>query len=154
MHINASTTVHNAYFKNLTASETPMEKLDAHDPRIIPYGGLLRKTGLDELPQLLNVLLGDMSLIGPRPCIPYEAEHYQQWQLKRFEAVPGMTGLWQVNGKNKTTFTAMMRYDIRYAHKKNFIMDTAILLKTIPAIVRMAMERKTVKTTGMVLEEV
>jgi lipopolysaccharide/colanic/teichoic acid biosynthesis glycosyltransferase len=100
------------------------------------------------------VLLGDMSLIGPRPCIPYEAEHYQQWQLKRFEAVPGMTGLWQVNGKNKTTFTAMMRYDIRYAHKKNFIMDTAILLKTIPAIVRMAMERKTVKTTGMVLEEV
>ncbi|MBN2106096.1 MAG: sugar transferase [Deltaproteobacteria bacterium] len=153
MHINASTTVHNAYFKNLTGSESPMEKLDAHDPRIIPYGRLLRKSGLDELPQLLNVLLGDMSLIGPRPCIPYEAENYQQWQLKRFEAVPGITGLWQVNGKNNTTFTAMIRFDIRYALKKNIIMDAGIFLKTIPAVISMAMERKAVKTGGMVREE-
>ena len=123
MHINAKISVHNNYLKELMGNETPMEKLDTHDHRIIPYGRLLRKSGLDELPQLLNVLFGDMSLIGPRPCIPYEAEHYQQWQLKRFEAVPGITGLWQVNGKNKTTFNAMMRYDIRYALKKNIIMD-------------------------------
>ena len=153
MHINAKISVHNNYLKELMGNETPMEKLDTHDHRIIPYGRLLRKSGLDELPQLLNVLFGDMSLIGPRPCIPYEAEHYQQWQLKRFEAVPGITGLWQVNGKNKTTFNAMMRYDIRYAGKKNFITDTAILLKTIPAVIRMAMERKTVKVAGMVIEE-
>ncbi len=142
MHINAATTVHNTYFKNLTGSETPMEKLDTQDPRIIPYGRLLRKSGLDELPQLLNVFLGDMSLIGPRPCIPYEAEHYQQWQLKRFEAVPGITGLWQVNGKNKTTFNAMMRFDIAYAMKKNLWLDAKILLKTGPAIFDQLLQKK------------
>ena len=131
-------------------SDTPMEKLDSYDPRIIPYGRLLRKSGLDELPQLLNVLFGDMSLIGPRPCIPYEAEQYQQWQLKRFEAVPGLSGLWQVNGKNKTTFNAMMRFDIRYALKKNIIMDADILLKTLPAVIKMVMERKTEKDAGMI----
>ena len=142
MHINASTTVHNTYFKNLTGSETPMEKLDTYDLRIIPHGRLLRKTGLDELPQLLNVLLGDMSLIGPRPCIPYEAEHYQQWQLKRFEAVPGITGMWQVNGKNKTTFNAMMRFDIAYAMKKTLWLDAKILLKTGPAIFDQLLQKK------------
>jgi lipopolysaccharide/colanic/teichoic acid biosynthesis glycosyltransferase len=150
MHANATTSVHNNYFKKLMVSETRMEKLDNYDPRIIPHGKLLRKSGLDELPQLLNVLVGDMSLIGPRPCIPYEAEQYQQWQLKRFEAVPGITGLWQVNGKNKTTFNAMMRYDIRYALKKNMVMDTAILLKTIPAVIRMVLAGETVKLEKMV----
>jgi lipopolysaccharide/colanic/teichoic acid biosynthesis glycosyltransferase len=153
MHINATTSVHKNYFKKLMASETPMEKLDNYDPRIIPYGRLLRKSGLDELPQLLNVLFGDMSLIGPRPCIPYEAEQYKQWQLKRFESVPGITGLWQVNGKNKTTFNAMMRYDIRYALKKDIIKDTAILLKTIPAVIRMVMEDKTVKAERLANEK-
>ena len=142
MHINANTSVHNNYFKKLTGSETPMEKLDTQDPRIIPYGRLLRKSGLDELPQLLNVFMGDMSLIGPRPCIPYEAEHYQQWQLKRFEAVPGITGLWQVNGKNKTTFNAMMRFDIAYAMKKNIWLDAKILLKTGPAIFDQLLQKK------------
>ncbi len=149
MHINATTSVHNNYLKKLMVSDVPMEKLDSYDPRIIPYGKLLRKSGLDELPQLLNVLFGDMSLIGPRPCIPYEAEQYQHWHLKRFEAVPGITGLWQVNGKNKTTFNAMMRFDINYALKKNIMTDTAILLKTVPAVFKMVMERNTVKEASM-----
>jgi len=136
MRREADTIVHNHYFSKLMSSELPMEKLDNRDSRIIPLGKFLRKAGLDELPQLLNVLAGDMSLIGPRPCIPYEAEQYLLWQMRRFEAVPGLTGLWQVNGKNKTTFNQMMRYDISYAFKKNFLLDTAILLKTIPAVIR------------------
>jgi lipopolysaccharide/colanic/teichoic acid biosynthesis glycosyltransferase len=99
-------------------------------------------TGLDELPQFFNVLLGDMSLIGPRPCIPYEADEFKLWQRKRFDVVPGITGLWQVNGKNRTSFTEMMRFDISYASKRNFYLDTAILLKTIPAIIEQVTENR------------
>ena len=140
MHTNAPTAMHNNYFSRLMEAETPMEKLDAHDIRIIPLGKLMRTMGLDELPQLLNVLFGDMSLIGPRPCIPYEAVQYKVWQRRRFEAVPGLTGLWQVSGKNQTTFNEMMRYDISYALKKNFLLDARILLKTMPAIINQVME--------------
>lgn len=145
MHINTGTSVHNHHFNKLMSSEKPMKKLDSHDPRIIPCGLILRKTGLDELPQLLNVIMGDMSLIGPRPCIPYEAKEYKLWQRKRFEAVPGITGLWQVNGKNNTTFNEMMRYDISYALNKNIFLDASILLKTIPSIIHQAIENKHVK---------
>ncbi len=83
-----------------------------------------------------------MSLIGPRPCIPYEADEFKLWQRKRFDVVPGITGLWQVNGKNRTSFTDMMRYDISYAYKRNFYLDTAILLKTIPAIIEQVTDNK------------
>jgi exopolysaccharide production protein ExoY len=142
MHVNATAKVHNNYYSTLMSSDVPMEKLDNEDPRIIPFGALLRKMGLDELPQLFNVLKGDMSLIGPRPCIPYEAEEYKIWQRRRFDTVPGLTGLWQVSGKNRTTFNQMMRYDISYADKKNFLLDTKILLKTIPAIIDQVAENK------------
>jgi len=145
MHVNATTAPHNHYFSSLMCSEIPMEKLDTHDVRIIPFGKILRKSGLDELPQLFNVLKGDMSLIGPRPCIPYEAREFKLWQRKRFEAVPGITGLWQVNGKNRTTFNEMMRYDVTYALKKNFFLDIMILFKTIPAVVDQLIEQKNMK---------
>jgi lipopolysaccharide/colanic/teichoic acid biosynthesis glycosyltransferase len=136
MHVNADTSFHRNYLRDLIRNEKEMTKLDhGMDFRIIPFGNLLRATGIDELPQLINVLLGDMSLVGPRPCLPYEAYEYHPWQMRRFDAVPGLTGLWQVSGKNRTTFKEMMRLDIRYAKKRAFMLDVTIVLKTIPAIV-------------------
>lgn len=134
MHLGAPADAHSSHLSSLIDTDAPLQKLDAADPRIIPCGRLLRMTGLDELPQLFNVLRGDMSLIGPRPCISYEAGKLKLWQRRRFDVVPGITGLWQVNGKNRTTFTEMIRYDISYAYKRNFFLDTAILLRTLPAV--------------------
>jgi lipopolysaccharide/colanic/teichoic acid biosynthesis glycosyltransferase len=142
MHANADTTLHRNYLRELVRNEKEMTKLDhVRDPRIIPFANLLRATGIDELPQLINVLLGDMSLVGPRPCLPYEAYEYHPWQMRRFDTVPGLTGLWQVSGKNRTTFKEMMRLDISYARKRAFLFDMAIVLKTIPAIVFQAADR-------------
>ena len=105
MKVDAETRLHCDHVRQLMDDEVPMTKLDAqNDPRLVPFGSLLRVTGLDELPQFINVLRGEMSLVGPRPCIPYEYEHYKPWQRRRFDAVPGLTGLWQVSGKNRTTF--------------------------------------------------
>jgi len=142
MHVNADTTLHQNYLRELIRNEKEMTKLDhGRDPRIIPVGNLLRTTGIDELPQLINVLLGDMSLVGPRPCLPYEAYEFHSWQMRRFDAVPGLTGLWQVSGKNRTTFKEMMRLDIGYARKRAFLLDVTIVLKTIPAIVFQVADR-------------
>ena len=102
--------------------------------QVIPFGWLLRSACLDELPQLINVLRGQMSLIGPRPPIPYEVEQYQLWYKGRFDVVPGMTGLWQISGKNKLGFNEMIRLDIQYAMKRSFLLDMKILLKTPCAI--------------------
>ena len=97
MHVSAETASHQSHFAELVRSNTPMQKLDARgDSRLIFGGWLLRASGLDELPQIINVLRGDMSLVGPRPCIPYEYEQYTKAQRERFEAAPGLTGLWQV----------------------------------------------------------
>jgi lipopolysaccharide/colanic/teichoic acid biosynthesis glycosyltransferase len=113
-----------------------MTKLDARsDPRLIPFGAALRATGLDELPQILNVLRGEMSIVGPRPCIPYEYELYEPWHRRRFDAVPGLTGLWQVSGKNRTTFDQMIRLDIDYAERASLWLDLTIMLKTLPALI-------------------
>ncbi|HUT62759.1 MAG TPA: sugar transferase, partial [Anaerolineae bacterium] len=133
MHTNNDDSIHRQYLKELingdNNGERPMEKLE-NDSRIIPMGSFLRKTCIDELPQLINVLLGDMSLVGPRPCIPYEAEEYLRWHTRRFDIVPGMTGLWQIRGKNKTTFKEMIRLDIQYAERLSFWLDIKILFKT------------------------
>src|SRR5438034_5676616 len=135
MKAGADSNVHKNYLKELIHSEQPMTKIDAKgDSRLIPLGALLRSTGLDELPQLINVLRGEMSLVGPRPCIPYECEDYLAWQMERFDTLPGLTGLWQVNGKNKTTFNEMMKYDITYARNKSLWLDIKIIAKTIPAL--------------------
>lgn len=142
MHVNADPAVHRQYLHDLIHRETEMKKLDAgYDRRIIPFGGVIRASGIDELPQLLNVLRGEMSLIGPRPCIPYEAKEFEVWQRRRFDALPGLTGLWQVNGKNRTTFKQMMRYDIGYARRRTLPLDLLIFLKTFPAVVGQIIDR-------------
>jgi len=135
MHVGAETESHRGHTTHLIKSGTPMKKLDADDPRVIPLGSIIRATGLDELPQLINVLRGEMSLVGPRPCIPYEYEMYTTEQRRRFEGVPGLTGLWQVSGKNRTTFNRMIQLDIEYAETKNLWMDLRIIAMTIPALV-------------------
>lgn len=118
-----------------------MTKLDAAgDPRIIPLGRLLRASGLDELPQIFNVLLGDMSLVGPRPCTPHEFSCYEPWQRFRFNALPGLTGYWQVHGKNKTTFSQMIAMDIHYVRSMSFLMDLSIMLMTFPTILGQVLE--------------
>jgi len=135
MHCGAETVSHQGHLQQLITSDAPMTKLDnSGDSRIIPFGKILRSSGLDELPQLINVLKGEMSLVGPRPCVPYEAEKYLPWQKERFNAAPGLTGLWQVSGKNRTTFTRMMQLDIEYTHKKSLWLDFKIIFLTVPAL--------------------
>jgi lipopolysaccharide/colanic/teichoic acid biosynthesis glycosyltransferase len=141
MHENNQPDVHREYLKELIRSGRPMEKLDGgRDPRIIPGGKIIRKMCLDELPQLFNVLRGEMSLVGPRPCIPYEAEEYLRWHAHRFDTLPGMTGLWQVSGKNRLSFEQMIRLDIAYTNRLSLLRDLEILLRTGPAIVAMVFE--------------
>lgn len=135
MVVNADTSGHQSHLGELMDSNTPMVKLDARgDSRIIPGGSWLRSSGLDELPQLINVLRGEMSLVGPRPCLPYECEKYHLWHWERFDTLPGLTGLWQVSGKNRTTFSEMMQLDIDYVRSKTGWLDLLILIKT-PCVV-------------------
>ena len=136
MFVGADAAVHEGHLHHLMESNTPMTKMDSHgDPRIIPFGRLLRSSGLDELPQLINVFRGEMSLVGPRPCMPYEYDRYLPWQRERFTILPGLTGLWQVSGKNRTTFVEMIRLDIKYAREKTVWWDLGILWRTVPALI-------------------
>jgi exopolysaccharide production protein ExoY len=136
MKVNAETHIHEAYLEHLIISDRPMIKLDATgDPRLILGGKFLRATGLDELPQIFNVLKGEMSLVGPRPCTINEFERYAPEQRARVNAVPGLTGLWQVNGKNRTTFREMIEMDIFYSRNISPSLDIKIILRTLPAIV-------------------
>jgi lipopolysaccharide/colanic/teichoic acid biosynthesis glycosyltransferase len=135
MHVGANVAIHQAHWSQLIESGKPMQKLDAHsDTRMIPGAWLLRAMGLDELPQIVNVLRGEMSIVGPRPCLPYEYECYSSRERKRCDAVPGLTGLWQVSGKNSLTFSQMVELDIRYAVGKSLWLDLRIILLTLPAL--------------------
>lgn len=141
MRIAADTSEHQRHTEFLLRSGSPMTKMDsAGDVRLIPLGSLLRATGFDELPQLFNVLKGDMSLIGPRPCIPYEYELYEEYQKQRFGTLPGITGLWQVSGKNKTTFNEMIEMDVYYARHKSLFLDLEIIFRTVPAVLQQTFE--------------
>ncbi len=106
------------------------------DPRVTGVGRLLRRASLDELPQLLNVLRGDMSLVGPRPPVLYELEHYQDWHKRRLHVKPGITGLWQVSGRSSVPFDEMVQLDLHYIDNRNMRMDLWIMARTLPAMVR------------------
>jgi lipopolysaccharide/colanic/teichoic acid biosynthesis glycosyltransferase len=159
MHCNSDESMHRQHAKDFIKcdgdSDKPMAKLDKRDSRIIPFGYFIRQSCIDELPQLINVLRGEMSLVGPRPCIPYEAEEYLQWHARRFDVTPGMTGLWQVSGKNRTTFKEMIRLDIEYSQSRSLFFDLFIIAKTPLVILsqireviekRAGIERKTVES--------
>lgn len=131
MHSGADTSGHQKHFAQLMQTNAPMQKLDAKgDSRLITGAWLLRSTGLDELPQIVNVLLGDMSVVGPRPCIPYEYEQYTATQRERCDSLPGLTGLWQVSGKNRTTFEEMISLDREYTKRMSLALDLRIIAMT------------------------
>jgi exopolysaccharide biosynthesis polyprenyl glycosylphosphotransferase len=140
MYVNNDPSIHQEYIRKLIA-----QKLDGadgtykikNDPRVTRVGRFLRKTSLDELPQFINVLKGEMSLVGPRPPIPYELENYSLWHRRRvFEARPGLTGIWQVAGRSRTTFDEMVRMDLRYIRQRSLWLDVKILVKTPFAVFR------------------
>jgi lipopolysaccharide/colanic/teichoic acid biosynthesis glycosyltransferase len=136
MKPGSDTGVHEAHVASIMAGDKPMTKLDSRgDSRLIPFGRALRASGLDELPQLINVLRGEMSVVGPRPCLPSEYEKHLPWQKERFRTLPGLTGLWQVSGKNRTTFNEMIDFDMQYIRTQSPWLDFQILLKTIPALI-------------------
>ena len=141
MKVGTNTLPHQQHLKELLKSDAPMTKMDAAgDSRLIPFGTLLRATGLDELPQLINILRGEMSLVGPRPCTAYELASYQPWHYARFDALPGLTGLWQVSGKNRTTFTEMINLDIGYVTNRSLWMDLKIMAATFSTLVSQVRE--------------
>ena len=106
------------------------------DPRITPVGRLLRKYSIDELPQFLNVLKGEMSLVGPRPPLPKEVAQYEPWQHRKLSVKPGVTCLWQVNGRNEIDFDDWMRLDLEYIDNWSLWLDTKLLARTIPAVIK------------------
>jgi len=130
MRPNAEATAHKEHTDLLMKSDAPMTKMDHADPRLIPFGRVLRASGLDELPQLINVLKGEMSIVGPRPSTLYEFENFLSWHKQRVDTLPGLTGLWQVSGKNKTTFTEMINLDIYYVRNKSLSLDVRIMWRT------------------------
>ncbi len=140
MYRGADEGVHRNYVRDIIKSDTkdnatggrskPWSKLES-DSRITPVGRFIRKTCLDELPQLVNVLKGDLSLVGPRPPLPYEASAYDSWHLRRMlDVKPGVTGLWQVEGRNHATFDDMVRMDLRYVRNWSLTLDLKILIQT------------------------
>jgi lipopolysaccharide/colanic/teichoic acid biosynthesis glycosyltransferase len=106
----------------------------AHDPRITPIGKWLRRSSIDELPQLLNVLRGDMSLVGPRPALPFEVALFDERQRRRHVCMPGITGLWQVSGRNRLSTREMLELDLRYVQECSLLLDLRILLRTPRAV--------------------
>jgi lipopolysaccharide/colanic/teichoic acid biosynthesis glycosyltransferase len=145
MYVNNDASEHKAYVQQLIAGEAVKQPTNGtgegifkltDDPRISPLGSFLRRTSLDELPQLVNVLRGEMSLVGPRPPVPYEVEAYATWHRRRLlEAKPGITGLWQVQGRCRIGFDEMVRLDIRYARQCSPWLDLKILLQTPRAVI-------------------
>ena len=141
MKVCSETRSHERYFDILADSDHPMTKLDVlGDSRMIPGGYFLRASGLDELPQFFNVLRSEMTLVGPRPCTPHEFPKLWEASAERFEVEAGITGHWQVNGKNRTTFRRMIDLDVYYARKVSIWLDLWIILRTLPAIYEQVLE--------------
>ena len=134
MRNHSSPELHRRYIAELagqgpTSNGTKLNKLTG-DPRVTRVGRGLRKLSIDELPQLLNVVVGNMSLVGPRPALEYEVEYYAQHHFARFSVLPGMTGHWQVSGRNRLGFEEMLELDAEYAHDHGFVKDLGILART------------------------
>jgi lipopolysaccharide/colanic/teichoic acid biosynthesis glycosyltransferase len=142
MHHDIDDGIHRAYVTVMLAGHPVPADPDrgiyklTTDPRVTSIGRLLRKTSLDELPQLINVLRGEMSLVGPRPVLPYEAELFESRHRARFSVKPGITGLWQVSGRAVLTMQQALDLDVEYASRRNLALDFATLLRTIPAVLR------------------
>ena len=144
MYVHNDATIHKEFItdfikgKNsvITDGRKPVFKMK-NDPRVTPIGRFLRKTSLDEIPQFFNVLKGEMSLVGPRPPIPYEVEQYDIWHLRRvLEVKPGITGLWQVEGRSTLSFDSMVRLDLHYIKNRSFFLDLKLLIRTPFALVK------------------
>jgi lipopolysaccharide/colanic/teichoic acid biosynthesis glycosyltransferase len=142
MRANNDDRIHREYVTSLLSGEQPaaaqgggLYKLD-NDPRITPLGAWLRRTSLDELPQLFNVLSGQMSLVGPRPVLGWEAELFQEADRRRFDVKPGITGLWQVSGRNKLNFREALALDVEYVRRQTIWLDLSILIRTLPSMLR------------------
>lgn len=142
MHVVNDDQAHRNYVMHLlsaeraaAAAQNGLFKLDG-DPRVTRLGGLLRRTSLDELPQLFNVLRGEMSLVGPRPVLPWEARLFDERYHRRFLVKPGITGLWQVSGRSRLTMREALELDVEYAVRRCFTLDLVILLRTVPAVLR------------------
>ena len=141
MYHHASEGLHRQYMQKLInggvqrteGSGKQLYKLD-HDPRVTRIGHFLRKSSLDELPQLINILRGEMSFVGPRPAIAYEVRQYKPWHMYRLTVMQGLTGLWQVMGRNERSFDEMVQLDIEYAQRRSLALDLEIIFATIPAI--------------------
>jgi len=144
MCINGDDTEHRSYVRKLINAGNPYEggkngKLlfkISDDSRVTRVGRLIRKYSVDEFPQLFNVLRGEMSLVGPRPPLPYEYEDYTDWDRKRLDGIPGITGLWQVKGKNMVSFDEMVELDIHYLRNWSLWLDIKIIFRTIPAMLK------------------
>lgn len=143
MRADADPARHRDYVHQLieTAAEAPSTSSSAlfklaTDDRITRVGRVLRRTSIDELPQMWNVLCGGMSLVGPRPVLAYEVEKYPRWYLRRFAVRPGLTGLWQVSGRNERTYEEMIVLDIAYAEGRSLSLDLVILIKTVGVVLR------------------
>ncbi len=140
MYDGSPSGVHDEYVRRLLTDDQPpaggrrgLYKLE-DDPRVTPIGRLLRRTSIDELPQLFNVVRGEMSVVGPRPALPWEAELMARSHAQRFLVFPGLTGLWQVSGRSSLTMRQALDLDVEYARKRSFLLDLGILLKTIPVV--------------------
>ncbi|WP_457551151.1 sugar transferase [Desulfobacula sp.] len=142
MRIDSGAENHRKFMETIIKDGKIKDTKIQDDPRIFPFGKFMRKTSIDELPQLINVLKGEMSLVGPRPCLDYEADIYLRWHTKRFFTTPGLTGLWQVSGKNRLSFMKMIRLDIYYQKHFSPWLDIKIILLTIPAIISILLEKK------------
>jgi lipopolysaccharide/colanic/teichoic acid biosynthesis glycosyltransferase len=138
MHNDADATPHREYVQALIGDDRGPERGRLYklsvDDRVTRIGRVLRSWSLDELPQLLNVLRGEMALVGPRPVIPYEVEMYPKDYLRRFDVKPGLTGLWQVSGRNERTYEEMVLFDLEYARRRSLLGDLRILVKTVPVV--------------------
>jgi lipopolysaccharide/colanic/teichoic acid biosynthesis glycosyltransferase len=141
MHVGCDHGVHREYVTRMLRGEDPRDGETAlfklqHDPRITPIGRFLRRTSLDELPQLLNVLRGDMALVGPRPVLPWEVGLYQPHHRERFQVKPGITGLWQVRGRSRLSWSQALELDVEYVRRQGVALDLWILVMTLPAVLR------------------